>query len=59
MERRTKQNPKIMQSVLNDHDHPHCHIVYSRVVNNGKTISDHNDRFRSQKACEDNAIPIP
>lgn len=48
-----------MQSVLNDHDHPHCHIVYSRVVNNGKTISDHNDRFRSQKACEDNAIPIP
>ena len=37
----------------NDHDHPHCHIVYSRVDNNGKTISDHNDRFRSQKACED------
>ncbi|MDE6860734.1 MAG: relaxase/mobilization nuclease domain-containing protein [Duncaniella sp.] len=28
-----------MQSVLNDHDHPHCHIVYSRVDNNGKTIS--------------------
>lgn len=37
----------------NDHDHPHCHIVYSRVDNNGRTISDHNDRFRSQKACED------
>lgn len=37
----------------NDHDHPHCHIVYSRVDNSGRTISDHNDRFRSQKACED------
>lgn len=37
----------------NDHAHPHCHIVYSRIDNNGRTISDHNDRFRSQKACED------
>lgn len=37
----------------NDHDHPHCHIVYSRIDNNGRTISDHNDRFRSQKACEE------
>jgi hypothetical protein len=35
----------------NDRDHPHCHIVFNRVDNNGKTISDKNDRMRSVKAC--------
>jgi hypothetical protein len=35
----------------NDREHPHCHIVFNRVDNNGATISDKNDRLRSVKAC--------
>ena len=35
----------------NDREHPHCHIVFSRVDNQGQTISDQNDRLRSVKAC--------
>ena len=35
----------------NDREHPHCHIVFNRVSNSGKTISDQNDRLRSVKAC--------
>ncbi len=34
-----------------DREHPHCHIVFNRVDNNGKTISDKNDRLRSTKIC--------
>ena len=32
--------------------HPHCHIVFNRVDNSGKTISDKNDRYRNTKACK-------
>jgi len=35
----------------NDREHPHCHIVFNRVDNDGKTISDKNDRMRSVRAC--------
>lgn len=35
----------------NDKEHPHCHIVFNRVSNSGKTITDKNDRHRSVKAC--------
>jgi hypothetical protein len=35
-----------------DKEHPHLHIVYNRVDNAGKTISDRNDRFRSEKICK-------
>jgi hypothetical protein len=35
----------------NDREHPHCHIVFNRVDNNGQTISDKNDRLRSVKIC--------
>jgi len=35
----------------NDREHPHCHIVFNRVDNDGKTISDKNDRMRSVKTC--------
>ena len=33
-------------------NHPHCHIVFNRVDNNGKTISDRNDRYRNEKVCK-------
>jgi hypothetical protein len=32
-----------------DREHPHCHIVFNRVDNEGKTISDKNDHFRNEK----------
>ena len=35
-----------------DRDHPHCHIEYNRVDNDGRTISDKNDRFRNEKVCK-------
>jgi hypothetical protein len=37
----------------NDREHPHCHIVFNRVDNDGKTISDKNDRMRSVRACRE------
>ncbi len=36
----------------NNTNHPHCHIVFNRVDNNGKTISDQNDRYRNEKVCK-------
>jgi len=36
-----------------DKEHPHLHIVFNRVANNGLTISDRNDRFRSGKICKE------
>jgi hypothetical protein len=36
-----------------DREHPHVHIVFNRVGNNGKTITDSNDRFRSEKICKE------
>ena len=32
--------------------HPHCHIVFNRVDNDGKTISDKNDHFRNEKVTK-------
>lgn len=32
--------------------HPHCHIVFNRINNDGKTISDKNDRYRNEKVCK-------
>ena len=36
----------------NNTDNPHCHIVFNRVNNEGKTISDKNDRYRNEKVCK-------
>jgi hypothetical protein len=36
-----------------DKEHPHLHIVFNRVNNEGKTISDKNDRYRSEKICKE------
>jgi len=36
-----------------DKEHPHIHIVYNRVNNEGKTISSKNDRYRSEKICKE------
>ena len=36
-----------------DKEHPHIHIAFNRIDKNGKTISDRNDRFRSEKICKE------
>jgi hypothetical protein len=36
-----------------DKEHPHIHIIFNRIDNNGKTISDQNDRYRSEKICKE------
>lgn len=35
-----------------DREHPHVHIVFNRIDNNGKTISDKNDRYRNEQVCK-------
>ena len=34
-----------------DTDHPHIHIVINRIDNNGKRISDQNERLRNPRVC--------
>ena len=36
-----------------DRHHPHLHICINRIGNNGKTISDHNEKYRSTKICRE------
>lgn len=51
-----KMNIKNTQSLIvkhNDTLHPHLHLVYNRIAENGKTISDKQERMRSLKVCED------
>lgn len=36
----------------NDKEHPHCHLVFCRINNHGRIISDRYERKRSGKACK-------
>ncbi|MFR9165036.1 MAG: relaxase/mobilization nuclease domain-containing protein [Dysgonomonas sp.] len=36
----------------NDTEHPHCHIIFNRVDNEGKTISDKNDYARNERVTK-------
>lgn len=36
-----------------DREHPHLHILFNRVGNDGWTISDRNDRYRSERLCKE------
>jgi len=36
-----------------DKEHPHIHLIINRVDFNGKTITDKNDRLRSERICEE------
>lgn len=36
-----------------DKEHPHIHLCFNRVSNSGATISDQNDRYRSEKICKE------
>ena len=46
------ENTQFIIARHTDRDHPHCHIVYNRVDNDGHTISDKNDRYRNEKVCK-------
>ena len=35
-----------------DREHPHVHIVFNRIDNDGKTISDKNDMYRNEQVCK-------
>lgn len=36
-----------------DKEHPHCHIVYNRVDNDGRCISDSNEWLRNKEVCKE------
>lgn len=36
-----------------DRTHPHLHICINRIGNDGKTISDRNEKYRSTKVCRE------
>ena len=37
-----------------DREHPHVHIVFNRIDNSGKTISDRNDMYRNEQLTDPN-----
>ena len=36
-----------------DKEHPHVHIAFNRISNDGRTISDRNERIRSARICKE------
>lgn len=46
------ENTQYIVARHTDREHPHCHIVFNRVDNDGRTISDKNDFYRNEKACK-------
>lgn len=36
-----------------DKEHPHVHIAFNCIANNGRTISDRNERIRSARICKE------
>ena len=52
MEQMGIRNTQYIIARHTDRRHAHCHIVFNRVDNDGKTISDKNDRYRNEKVCK-------
>lgn len=46
-------NTQVLMVRHNDTDHPHLHMVLNRIDNDGKRISDKNERIRSTKVCKE------
>ena len=36
-----------------DKEHPHVHVAFNRIANDGRTISDRNERIRSTRICKE------
>ncbi|KAA6346952.1 hypothetical protein EZS27_005586 [termite gut metagenome] len=45
------ENTQFIIARHHDTDHPHVHLVINRIDNDGKRITDKNERFRSTKVC--------
>lgn len=46
-------NEYLRRMGYSDRLHPHLHICINRIGNDGKTISDRNEKFRSTKICRE------
>ena len=51
MEKMGYRNTQYIIARHHDTDHPHIHIVINRIDNNGKRISDQNEKLRNTKVC--------
>lgn len=47
------RNTQFIIARHHDQEHPHLHILFNRVDNDGRTISDRNDRYRSERLCKE------
>ena len=47
------RNTQFIIARHHDREHPHLHILFNRVDNDGRTISDRNDRYRSECLCKE------
>ena len=53
MERMSIRNTQFFIARHFDKEHPHVHIAFNRIDNNGNTISDRNERLRSTRICKE------
>lgn len=53
MERMGIRNTQFIIARHFDKEHPHIHIAYNRIDNDGRTISDKNERLRSARICKE------
>lgn len=53
MQRMHIQNTQYILVRHYDREHPHCHLIFNRIDNNGRLISDKSDRVRSAKICKE------
>ena len=53
MERMGIRDPQFFIARHFDKEHPHVHIAFNRIDNNGNTISDRNERLRSTRICKE------
>jgi ribosomal protein L22 len=51
MEKMGYRNSQYIIARHRDTDHPHIHIVINRIDNNGKRISDQNEKLRNTRVC--------
>jgi len=53
MERMGIRNTQYLIARHFDKEHPHVHIAFNRIDNDGNTISDRNERLRSTRICKE------
>ncbi|KAA6337565.1 hypothetical protein EZS27_014352, partial [termite gut metagenome] len=51
MQKMGYENTQYIIARHHDTDHPHVHLVINRIDNDGKRITDQNEKFRSTKIC--------